>query len=212
MALGIALMIRARLGLAPWDVLHMGLANVTPLTVGTWLQLVGLAVISLASIIARRWPGPGAVLNMLLVGLFVDWFLQSEWLFAPETLYGRWLALLSGLVLIGVGNGLYIAPRLGAGPRDALVLVLADKLSLSISWIRVLLEVSVLAAGWLLGGPVFVGTLLFSLSIGPMMQLSIQFWEKMIKQWLGRGVGIEGVHQRTLRPHHHDGFSSEVRG
>ncbi|PTX58428.1 hypothetical protein C8P63_11615 [Melghirimyces profundicolus] len=212
MALGIALMIKAGLGLAPWDVFHMGLAMVTPLTVGTWLQLVGLAVLTGASVLARRLPGPGAVLNMFLVGLFVDRLLASAWLKTPGAPVSQWGMLLCGLALIGLGNGLYIAPRLGAGPRDALVIVLSEKLGISISRIRLILEVSVLVVGWLLGGPVYFGTLLFSLTIGPMMQVSIQFWGKMIEMWTGRGVTVEGIHQRTLRSHHHDGFGGKVRG
>lgn len=212
MSLGIAVMIRAEAGLAPWDVFHMGLAIVTPLTVGMWLQLVGLAVITLAAVLARRLPGPGALLNMLLIGWFVDGLLWSGWLETPESLFGKLLMLLAGLGLIGLGNGLYIAPQLGAGPRDALVLVLSEKTGISLSRVRLVLEVGVLVAGWLLGGPVGAGTLLFSVLIGPMMQVSIQFWDKMMKKWLGRGDTVEGLHQRKVRTHHHDGFGGPDRG
>ncbi|MFD1434947.1 YitT family protein [Kroppenstedtia eburnea] len=214
MSLGIAVMIRAEMGLAPWDVFHMGLASVTPLTVGMWLQLAGAAVVTLAAVLARKWPGWGAIINMMLMGWFVDGWLWVGWLWleTPSSAWGQSLMLVTGLVLIGLGNGLYIAPRLGAGPRDALVLVLAEKTSIPLSRVRLLLEVGVLVAGWLLGGPVGAGTLLFSVLIGPMMQLSMQFWDKMMKQWLGRGDVIEGIHQRKVRTDDHDGFGGPVRG
>ncbi len=212
MSLGIAVMIRAEMGLAPWDVFHMGLASVTPLTVGMWLQLVGVAVVTLAAVIAWKLPGWGAIINMMLMGWFVDGWLWTGWLETPDSLWGQSIMLLTGLALIGLGNGLYIAPRLGAGPRDALVLVLSEKTGSPLSRVRLLLEVGVLIAGWLLGGPVGAGTLLFSVSIGPMMQLSIQFWDKMMKQWLGRGDAIESIHQRKVRIDDHDGFGGPVRG
>ncbi|MDR6225205.1 YczE/YyaS/YitT family protein [Desmospora profundinema] len=206
MAFGIALMIRADLGLAPWDVLHMGLAMVTPLTVGMWLQLVGFTLVGLAAVLDRKWPGAGALLNMLLVGFFVDLFLAIPWLVTPVNIWGQWGMLIAGIAVMGIGCGLYIAPRLGAGPRDGVVLALSDRWGLSVGRVRLGMEVGVLVCGWMLGGPVFIGTLLFSLAIGPMMQTSIQFWEKMIEQWLGRGVHIEGIHQRAVRPYHHDGL------
>lgn len=211
MALGIVMMIQADLGLAPWDVLHMGLAYVTPLTVGMWLQIVGFILVALASLLDRKWPGPGAVLNMILVGFFVDAIMAFGWVPSPDTLWGRTALLIMGFIVIGIGNGLYIAPRLGAGPRDGLVLVLAKRLGQSIGRMRIVIEVSVLTLGWLLGGPVFIGTLLFSVLIGPMMQVSIGFWEKQIDQWLRRGVMVENIHQGALRTHHHDGFGSKVR-
>ncbi|MFC4076858.1 YczE/YyaS/YitT family protein [Salinithrix halophila] len=194
MALGIAVMIRAQWGLAPWDVFHMGLAINTPLTVGTWLQIVGLVLITAAAVIDRKLPGPGAVLNMILVGWLVDHYLAQPWMQTPVDGWGQGLMMLAGLLLVGIGNGLYIAPRLGAGPRDGVVMALSERWGFSISRVRMSMELSVLAAGWFLGGPVFVGTVLFSVLIGPMMQTSIRFWEKMIEQWLRRGVSVEDIH------------------
>lgn len=207
MALGIAMMVRANLGVAPWDVLHMGLAMVTPLTIGMWVQLVGFLFITLAAIIDRKWPGPGALLNMLLVGFLVDLFLAIPWFVTPEQLWARGIMMMVSILFLGVGCGLYIAPRLGAGPRDGVVLAISKRFRWSVGRVRLGMEVAVMGLGWLLGGPVFVGTLLFSVTIGPLMQFWIQFWEKMIEQWLRRGVHIEGINQRSVRPHHHDGFS-----
>ncbi|OYD09161.1 hypothetical protein CHM34_03455 [Paludifilum halophilum] len=212
MALGIVMMIQAEMGLAPWDVFHMGLANISPLTVGMWLQIVGFILVSLASLLSKKLPGPGAVLNMILVGFFVDLLLGAGWIPTPDPIWAKIVLLLVGLLVMGIGNGLYIAPRLGAGPRDGLVIVLSERLSQPIRRVRAVMEISVLIMGWLLGGPVFIGTLLFSVSIGPMMQTSIQFWERQIDQWLGRGVPVENINQRTLRSYHHDGFSGKIRG
>ncbi|GGE13146.1 hypothetical protein GCM10011571_13200 [Marinithermofilum abyssi] len=212
MALGIVLMIKAELGLAPWDVFHMGLAYVTPLSVGMWLQMIGLILIVLTVWLSRRMPEPGTLLNMLLVGLFVDGILSLDVIHTPDTYWERGLLLVSGIGLIGLGNGLYIAPHVGAGPRDGLALVLAEKLQWPIGRVRTVMELSVLVWGWLLGGPVFIGTLLFSVAIGPMMQHSIQFWEKLLEERLGRGDGREDIHQGPLRAHHHDGFGRPVRG
>ncbi|WP_107726808.1 YczE/YyaS/YitT family protein [Desmospora activa] len=194
MSLGIAMMIRANLGVAPWDVLHIGLSMVTPLTIGTWVQLVGFFFIALAAILDKKWPGPGALLNMLLIGFFVDLFLAMPWFVTPEQLWARWILMIVAIIIMGFGCGLYIAPQLGAGPRDGVVLALSRRYGWSVGRVRLGMEVTVMGLGWLLGGPVFVGTLLFSVMIGPMMQFWIQFWEKMIEQWLKRGVQIEGIH------------------
>jgi len=212
MSLGVVLTIQANLGVSPWDVLHIGLAKTTSLSIGMWVQLVGLVLVAVTAWMKRRLPEIGTVLNMVLVGLFIDALLYLDWIPAPSSLLVRWIFLVLGIGLAGFGAGMYIASRLGAGPRDGLTLVLSERTGWSISRIRTVMEVAVLVIGGLLGGPVSVGTLLSSVLIGPVMHVSIQFWEKRLKTVAGRGVQLESVHQRPVRTDHHDGFGGQLRG
>lgn len=174
MGLGLALMLQANVGLGPWAVFHEGLAHVTGLSFGRVLQIVGVIVL----VVSWRWtgerPGPGTVLNMAIVGPWVDLFAAQPWLPA-STGWGWGMAeFAAGAMVIGVASGLYITADLGAGPRDGFVLGLSRRLSLSVRRTRSLLELGVLAVGFALGGAVGLGTVLFALSIGPMMQFSIR--------------------------------------
>ncbi|MEO3814322.1 hypothetical protein ABGB17_35435 [Sphaerisporangium sp. B11E5] len=163
---GVGLQIRSGLGNDPWDVFHQGLAVRTGLSVGTWIILVG-ALVMVFWIPLRQRPGIGTVSNIVLLGLFVD---LSIWLApAPDSLFVSWVYLLSAVVLVGGATGLYLGADLGPGPRDGLMTGL-HRLGLSIRVARTLIEVSVLAAGWLLGGTVGVGTVVFAVAIGPVTQ------------------------------------------
>ncbi len=164
---GLALMVRAHLGLGPWDVLHQGLSVRTGLPIGTLVILVGLVVL-LGWVPLRQRLGVGTVCNALLIGLVIDVVLAvvSE----PHGLATRWAFLLSGLGLMGLGSGLYIGAGLGPGPRDGLMTGLAAR-GYSLRFVRTLIELSALAAGWALGGTVGVGTLVFALGIGPLVQM-----------------------------------------
>lgn len=160
---GIALMVRADLGLGPWDVLHQGLSERTDLAIGTVTILVGLVVLLLWLPIRQRL-GLGTVLNVLLIGLVADATLEV--LDAPEPMWARVLFLLAGVFVFGPGSGLYIGAGLGPGPRDGLMTGLARD-GRSVRVVRTGIELAVLAAGAALGGTVGVGTLLFALSVGP---------------------------------------------
>ncbi len=164
---GLALMVRAGLGLGPWDVLHQGLSMRTGLPIGTLVILVGFVVL-LGWVPLRQRLGVGTVCNALLIGLVIDAVLAvvSE----PHGQATRWLFLLSGLGLVGLGSGLYIGAGLGPGPRDGLMTGLAAR-GYSLRIVRTLIELSALAAGWALGGTVGVGTLVFALGIGPLVQM-----------------------------------------
>ena len=160
--MGIALVIEAELGAAPWDVLHQGVARRSGLTIGTAGVLVGL-VVFLAWIPLRLRPGVGTFLNAVILGPAVD---LSMWaLPAPHTLPLRWLALLGGTVLLGAGAGFYIGAGLGPGPRDGLMTGLAAR-GWPVRWVRTGLEVVALVAGWALGGVVGIGTVVVALGIG----------------------------------------------
>lgn len=165
--LSMAVLVQAGLGLDPWDVLHEGLAIRTGLTFGTVVILVG-ALVLLAWIPLRQRVGVGTIANVLLIGLFAD---LGIWLFpAPEHLAWQITFLISGVVLNGLAGALYVGARLGAGPRDGLWVALAERTRFSIRTIRTAIEVTVLALGWLLGGSVGLGTALYALAIGPVVQ------------------------------------------
>ena len=174
--LAISLMLRAHIGLDPWSALHEGLSERTGLPFGRVTQLVGLAIIVFSFFVLHQRPGLGTALNMLLVGPWIDFFEAQRWL--PEVRGGTWgwgVALfVIGIVLTGLAIGLYITARFGAGPRDDLVLGSALKLGQSIRLTRGALELFVLILGFLLGGSVGVGTVLFALLIGPVMQFFLQ--------------------------------------
>ena len=162
-----AMMIRSTLGLDPWDVFHAGLANHVPLTFGQMTIVVG-ALVLLLWVPLRQWPGLGTVANVVVIGLAADAGLAL--IPAPESLWTRVPLLLSGLVLNGVAGGLYIGSQLGPGPRDGLMTGFARRTGLSIRLVRTTIEVVVLAVGWVLGGPVGLGTVLYAVSIGPLVQ------------------------------------------
>ncbi|MGW0228694.1 membrane protein YczE [Actinopolymorpha singaporensis] len=161
-----ALMIRGDLGLDPWDVFHQGLAVRMPLSFGTIVILVSLVVL-LAWIPLRQWPGLGTVSNALLVGVAVD--LTLAVLPAPDPLAARIAFMLGGVVLNAVATAAYIGARLGPGPRDGLMTGLVGRTGGSVRVVRTSIEVVVLAIGWLLGGTVGVGTVVYALGIGPLV-------------------------------------------
>lgn len=166
-----ALMIEARLGLDPWDVFHQGVARRTGLSIGTVVIIVGVAVL-LLWIPLRQRPGIGTISNAIVIGLAVNWGLDL--LPTPEAPLLRWGFLLGGIVLNGVATGLYIGARLGPGPRDGLMTgYVARRPGHSIRLVRTLIEVTVLAIGWLLGGTVGWATLLYAVSIGPLAHVFI---------------------------------------
>lgn len=169
----IALVLRGGLGMSPWDVLHVGIAIHVPLSIGTVSILVGCLVL-LLWIPLEQWPGLGTILNIFVVGIALDATLAVV---HEPALQGwvNWLAraglLVSGIVLNGLAGALYIGSQLGPGPRDGLMTSLTGLIGWPIGLIRGLIEVTVLTLGWLLGGPVGLGTVAYALAIGPLTQL-----------------------------------------
>jgi uncharacterized membrane protein YczE len=160
---GIALMVRADLGLAPWDVLHQGVAEHTGIAIGTVTILTGVVVLFLWLPIRER-PGLGTVLNVVVIGLVVDATLAV--IDAPQAIWARVAYLTVGIFLFGPGSGLYIGAGLGPGPRDGLMTGLARRGG-SVRLVRTGIELAALAAGATLGGSIGVGTLAFALTVGP---------------------------------------------
>jgi len=164
-----ALLVRARLGLGPWDVLHQGLARHTPFAIGTWVILVGAAVL-LLWIPLRQRPGIGTICNMILIGVALNEVLLV--LPAPHSLLVRWLFLVGGVVMCGVATGAYIGAGLGPGPRDGLMVGIAAR-GHSIRVVRTSIELAVLVVGFLLGGTLGIGTLVYAVAIGPIAHVTI---------------------------------------
>jgi len=162
----ISLMLRAQLGNQPWDVFHQGLSRHTGLSIGAILIITGLAVL-LCWIPLRQRPGIGTVANILVIGVAVD--LTNAVLAAPTHLPARVAFLAGGIVLCGVASGLYIGANLGPGPRDGLMTGLAQRRWSLRGW-RTTIEISVVAAGFVLGGTVGIGTIAYALAIGPLAQ------------------------------------------
>ncbi len=162
-----AMLIRSQLGLDPWDIFHDGLTRHLPLTFGTVVIVVG-ALVLLLWIPLRQKPGIGTVLNVIVIGLAVDAGL------ALLPVAGGWAErvalMVGGVVLNGLAGALYVGAHLGTGPRDGLWVALSRRTGFSTRLVRTVLELTVLGIGWLLGGAVGIGTVVYALAIGPLVQ------------------------------------------
>ncbi len=164
---GIALVVRSDLGLGPWDVLHQGIAERTGVPMGMVVIAVGVVVLALWLPLRQRL-GVGTVINVLVVGTVLD--LSLAVLPDAHGLVLRSALLVAGVVAVGLGSGLYLGTGLGPGPRDGVMTSLATR-GPSIRLVRTGIELSALALGWMLGGTVGIGTVVFALAIGPLVQL-----------------------------------------
>ncbi|MFD7027521.1 YitT family protein [Streptomyces sp. NPDC059917] len=166
-----AFLVRAGLGLDPWDVFHQGIAQRTGWTIGTVSVVVG-ALVLLLWVPLRQRPGLGTVSNVFAVGLSMDAVLAV----LPDVrgAVAQVALLVAGIVLNGVATGLYIAARFGPGPRDGLMTGLHRRTGRSVRLVRTAIEVAVLAGGFLLGGTVGIGTVAYALAIGPLSQLFLR--------------------------------------
>ena len=160
----VALLVRARLGLDSWDVLHQGISRQTGVRIG-WIVIAVGALVLLLWVPLRQRPGIGTVSNVIVVGLAVDASLDV--LRTPGHIAARAAFLVGGIVANGIATGLYIGAGLGPGPRDGLMTGLAAR-GYSIRVARTAIEVAVLGIGWLLGGAVGIGTVLYAVTIGPL--------------------------------------------
>ncbi|MCC5892652.1 membrane protein [Exiguobacterium sp.] len=180
LALGSSMMITADLGVSTWDVLHLGLARHTPISVGTIILLVGLLLVLVKYILDRIRPQFGTLVNAIFVGVFMNLILDHQWLPRLDgiALNVGWLVL--GIFVIGMGAGLYVAIGYGAGPRDGLTLALADRFNTSVRMMRTWMELTACLIGWVLGGPVFFGTVLSIFLIGPFFQFWLEQFRRLV--------------------------------
>jgi len=175
---GIALFLRANLGLAPWDIFHKGLSKKLDISSGLVIVGVGLLLL-LLWIPLRQRPGVGTILNAIEIGLVVN--LTKPLIGEPDQLIIRALMVIAGVLVIGLGSALYIGAGLGSGPRDGLMLGLSKYAirghQISIRVARTFVELTVMVAGLFLGGSIGVGTLIFMFGIGPLVQLILPRFE-----------------------------------
>lgn len=172
-----AMMVRAGLGLDPWDVFHQGLALRTPMTIGIASAVVGLAVL-LAWIPLRNRPGIGTVANVIVIAVTVD--VSLALMSTPTSLPVRIAMMVGAVVLNAISTVLYIGAGLGPGPRDGLMTGLVVRTGLSVRLVRTSIEATVLTIGWLLGGTVGVGTVLYAFGIGPLVQFFVKITPKKV--------------------------------
>lgn len=184
LAFGIALTIKGQLwGLGSWDVLHYGLYLTFGLTVGSWSIIIGIIIVVGTAIGLRRMPRLGVYVNLFTVGIFIDIFL----LLLPDV--EGWLLhsvfYIIGVIILSYGIATYITPNLGAGPRDSLMLLIADKFNIKLSTSRNMMELFAAVSGFLLGGPVFIGTLFIILTLGRLIEVWLPITRKLLVKFLG---------------------------
>lgn len=188
-AIGAVLTVQAQLGVPPWDVLHIGLAKSLGGTMGVWSILLGLVIVACTLLFERKLPQWGTVMNMILCGTFIDLIFYFQWIPVVENFFLQFIFLILGILLMGIGAGAYLASQYGAGPRDGLMIIFVKRTGKSIRLVRTIMEILAVSLGYWLGGPVFIGTLLFSLTIGPIMQITIK-WNQDSLAYLTRSKDV----------------------
>lgn len=183
-SLGISFAIKMQhLGIHPWDVLSVGLYNKLGLSIGSWNIIVGFILITVSFILDKSYVKIGTFLNAILIGLFVDIFLWLNILPQATHTWTDIVFIVIGIIIMGIGGGLYNAAKIGAGPRDGFMLSISDKTGLSIGKVRIITETSVLVIGLLIGGPVFIFTFIFTFVQSPIFQFvylkTYDYMEKM---------------------------------
>ena len=171
--LGLALMVYAEIGVPPWDVLATGIAKQTHISYG-WASVTVSALVLLTWIPLRVKPGVGTIANGLLIGIFSD--TVFPWLPQLSSYWQQLGAFLLGLAIVGLATGFYISSKLGTGPRDGMMIGLQKVLKRPFWQVRTLVEVLVMTIGWLLGGQVREGTLIFAVGIGYLTQVSFRIF------------------------------------
>ncbi|CAI8341112.1 MAG: Uncharacterised protein [Cellulomonadaceae bacterium TMED98] len=166
----VAMMLRAEVGVDPWTVFAEGLSLTTGIGIGWWVVIIGLGVLLLWIPLKQR-PGIGTVLNALLVGPAMEVGLLV--IDTPESLFHRWVLFLAGVLMLGIASGFYIGARFGPGPRDGLMTGANSRFGWPIWLVRTVVEVTVLIIGWILGGTFGLGTIVFAVTIGPIVHRTI---------------------------------------
>ncbi|TYS17980.1 YitT family protein [Rossellomorea vietnamensis] len=190
LAFGITLTIKGKdLGIGPWDVFHYGLFLKFGLTIGTWSIIAGLILLLVTGLATKTFPKIGAFLNMLLIGLFIDFFN----FIIPDTssIIVQSILFAAGTIIIGYGIGLYVSADFGAGPRDSLMLLIVEKTGWKIQWVRNGIEVAVFVLGWLLGGPVGIGTVIIAFFLGSVVGYALPQCQRFMRGLIARGARAE---------------------
>lgn len=184
LSFGVTLTIKGRLlGLAPWDVLHYGLWQTFGLTIGSWAIIVGAIIVIFTAVALKRLPKLGVYINMFTIGIFIDVF--NFLLPDVDGWIMHILIFTVGLFVMAFGIAFYITPNLGAGPRDTLMLFFVEKFNLKLSSARNLMEIFALLAGFLLGGPVFIGTIIIVFLLGRLIEQFLPLTRRMLVKFIG---------------------------
>ncbi len=193
-ALGVVITMHANLGYAPWDVFHQGIANIMNVKIGTINIMVALILI-IIEIIIREKIGIGSIGNMYFIGTFINLILDLNIIPISSNVYIGLLMIFIGMVAMGIGTWLYIGAGFGIGPRDVIMILFMRKTGRSLGFIRNSIEVSVLILGYLLGGPVGIGTVLISLGLGPVIQMvfAIVKFDSMAVEHRGLDTELEAI-------------------
>lgn len=188
--LGIGLMVEAGLGLGPWEALNQGIARQLGLEIGTVSVLLGIPILALWWPLGER-PGIGTLLNVALIGTSTNAVLFALPTPPPDAVALRLAMMLAGVGVIAVGSGLYLSTDLGPGPRDGLMTGVHHRYGWSIRRARTAIEIAVLAIGWALGGTVGLGTVVFALGIGPLVQVALRVFDREGRMGARRRARLE---------------------
>lgn len=170
-ALGITITIKVQhLGLHPWDVLSVGLYEKFGLSIGSWNIIVGILLVSVSLILDRTYVRVGTLFNVILIGSLIDLYLWLDFLPNPTYTWLDSITIIIGIVIMGIGGGIYNGAGIGSGPRDGFMLSISDKTGISIGKVRIITETLVLVIGWIIGGPVFIFTFIFTFIQSPIFQ------------------------------------------
>ena len=175
---GEGLLIVSGIGASPWNVLHQGISVNLGLSVGTIAFLVSFLVLFFWFFLDQKI-GIGTIINFIIIAIMID--LTIYFFEKPETFFSQFLIVVVGILIIGFGTAVYLIANLGAGPRDGLMTGLQKKTSAPIALVRSSIEIIVVLLGWLLGGIVGIGTLLFAFGIGPAVAISLYFFKNKYK-------------------------------
>lgn len=185
-SLGVAVSVKVKyLGLHPWDVLNVALFEHFGLSIGTWSIIIGLILIGISLIVSKKYVNIGTFLNALLIGPIMDFFLWLDILPDASNNWTDYIIMLIGIVLTGIGGGLYVSGGVGAGPRDGFMLSMSERTGWSVSKARIVVESIVLVIGFLLGGPVFWVTFIYTFILSPIFQFSLKFFLRLRSRLTG---------------------------
>lgn len=178
--LGSSITIKVKyLGLHPWDVLNVAFFQHFGISIGFWSVMVGLFLILVSAFINRKYLNIGTFLNALLIGPIIDFFLWTNILPSATHTWLDYLWLLLGILIVGMGGGLYVAGNIGAGPRDGFMLSVSDRTGFSIRKARIVVECIILVIGFFLGGPVHFASFFYTFLLSPVFQISLNFFRNL---------------------------------
>ncbi len=195
MSLGMVAMVNAGVGTPPWDVLHLGLTEQLGFSYGQIIQGIGLIMVIVSWLLKVR-PHVGTILNVFFIGLFVDLYAAAEFVPRPGHLGLSLLQLVAGTVIFAYGTAVYILINRGTGPRDSFMIAISRITGLRMGLVRTIIEVLVTLTGYLLGGPLGMGTVIFALTVGPFMELFFKvarFQQKTARQYLAKRAKEVGL-------------------